>query len=129
MGVVLDSAVISWQNTLIRQTALRGIPTAFANVVGFITELRLGIDLADFDWLARAEELGVPLLLLHGVDDTFVPPEDSEQLAAQRPDIASYEGFDGAQHVRPWNVEPERYEALVGEFLTSVAAGASASTG
>ena len=129
VGLVLDSAVISWTDTLARQTALRGIPVAFSSLVDFITELRLGIDMADFDWLARADELDVPILLLYGVDDTFVPPEDSEQLAAERPDIATAEGFDGAQHVRPWNVEPERYEALVDEFLASVGAGAPASTG
>jgi pimeloyl-ACP methyl ester carboxylesterase len=129
VGVVLDSPVVGWQDTLDAQAALRGYPTLFARVVGLVTEIRLGIDLADFDWVARSDELDVPILILHGRDDTFVPPGASEELAALRPDIVTLESFDGAQHVRPWNVEPERYEALVDEFLSSVGAGAPASAG
>ena len=129
VGAVLDSPVVSWQNTLDGQAALRGYPTAFARVVGYVTELRLGIDLGDFGWVARADEIDVPILILHGVDDTFVPPQPSEQLAAERPGLVTFEPFEGAQHVRPWNVERDRYGGLVADFLTSVKAAQPAAAG
>ena len=129
VGAVLDSPVVSWQDTLERQAALRGLPTVFGRLVGLVTEVRLGIDLADFDWVRRADEVQVPILVLHGLQDTFVPPQSGEELAARRPDLVTFEGFDGAQHVRGWNVERDRYENLVGDFLASVRTTQSAAAG
>lgn len=129
VGAILDSPVVSWQDTLEGQAELRGLPRLFGQLVGFVTGIRLGIDLGDFDWVARSDEIEVPILILHGLQDTYVPPQPGEDLAAERPDLVTFEPFDGAQHVRPWNVERDRYEELVGDFVASVRTAQPAAAG
>lgn len=119
-ALVLDSPVVDWQAVLDQQAVLRGLPTVLAWAAGIVTELRLDLDLDDFDWVARADDLDVPILVLHGPDDTFVPYEPNQALAQLRSDIVTLESFDGAEHVRSWNVDAQRYEQVVGEFLAGV---------
>jgi pimeloyl-ACP methyl ester carboxylesterase len=120
VGMVLDGPVISWRSTLDFQAGLRGLPTVISWAGGIVTELRLDIDLDDFDWIARSEELDVPILVFHGPDDDYVPWEPSRELADLRPDIVTLEQVDEAGHTRSWNVAPTRYEGAVSAFLTDV---------
>lgn len=119
-GLVLDGPVISWRSTLDFQAGLRGLPTLISWAGGVVTEQRLGIDLGDFDWIARADELDVPILIFHGPDDNFVPWEPSRDLAELRPDIVTLVQVDRAGHTRSWNTEPELYERTVTEFVASL---------
>jgi pimeloyl-ACP methyl ester carboxylesterase len=129
VGLVLDGPVISWQSTLDFQAGLRGLPNLISWAGGVVTELRLGIDLADFDWIARADELGVPILIFHGPDDAYVPWEQSRDLADRRPDIVTLEQIDRAGHTRSWNTRPRFYEQRVQEFVASLDQPARAAAG
>ena len=51
----------------------------------------------------------------------LVPVSISERFAKSRPDLVTYEFFAGAPHGGAWNVDSERYEAVVGEFVDRVA--------
>ena len=73
------------------------------------------------DYLDRAGEISVPVLLFHSDADKRVPVSISERFAASRPDLVTYEFFAGAPHGGAWNVDSERYEAVVGEFVDRVA--------
>jgi pimeloyl-ACP methyl ester carboxylesterase len=120
VGMVLDGPVISWRSTLDFQAGLRSLPTVIAWAGGAVTELRLNIDLDDFDWIARADELEVPILIFHGPADAYVPWGPSRDLADLRPDIVTLEQIDKAGHTRSWNTAPRRYEAAVSAFLADV---------
>ncbi len=129
VGLVLDGPVISWTTTLDFQATQRGLPTVISSVGGVVTEQRLGIDFDDFDWIGRADELDVPILVFHGPDDLFVPWEPSRDLADLRPDIVTLEQVDRAGHTRSWNTEPRRYERAVTDFVRSVESPVGVSTG
>jgi hypothetical protein len=58
-------------------------------------------------------------LLIHSVDDEFVPVGPSQELAAARPDLVTMEHWDTARHTKEWNVDPERWERSVAEFVSS----------
>ena len=88
-----------------------------------ISGWRFGIDWGDLDYVAKADLLDIPVLVLHGNEDDTVPLEISERFAAARPDLVELEVFDGAGHVRSWNVDQDRYLEVVGEFLDRVAPG------
>ena len=75
------------------------------------------VDLGRMDWVARAAELSVPLLVLHSDDDEYVPVEPTRWLAAARPDVVRHVEFTGAGHCREWNVDPDRWEREVARFL------------
>jgi pimeloyl-ACP methyl ester carboxylesterase len=75
------------------------------------------IDVALTNWEHRADELKHPTLLIHSVDDEFVPAGPSISLAAKRLDLVRFEAWDQARHTKEWNVDPERWNAVVRDFL------------
>lgn len=127
-GLVLDSPVIDWRETLRGQARLRRIPPVIAALA--ITAMQRPwstaftgqsshIPLAGLDLVERADELEAPILLLHSVDDDFVPSGPSEALALARPDLVELVLFEGARHTRLWNDDPERWEGAVERWLGS----------
>ena len=59
----------------------------------------------------------MPILLMHSVDDGFVPIDGSRRFAAARPDLIEFEVFEGARHTKLWNHDPERWTELVRGWL------------
>ena len=80
------------------------------------------IDLAATDFVRRADELRHPILLIHSLDDEFVPAQRSIDLAAARPDLVQLETWQVARHCKEWNVDQQRWERLVEAFVTQDAA-------
>ncbi|MGB8360420.1 MAG: alpha/beta hydrolase, partial [Acidimicrobiia bacterium] len=87
-----------------------------------VTSLRTGLDFDRVDYVDRADELDVPILLFQGRDDTTVPFEIGEALAEARPDLVEFQPVDDAFHVRAWNEDSSGYAQTITEFLGRVAA-------
>ncbi len=128
-GVVLDSPVVDWLVTLDFQAASRRLPrivrfgvfTLFRERWGrFFTGLAEPLDFERLDFVARAREIEVPVLLLHSDDDGFVPSDASRALAAARPDVVQLEVFQVARHTKLWNYDRERWERVVGDWLAAL---------
>jgi pimeloyl-ACP methyl ester carboxylesterase len=126
VGVILDSPAVDWVDILRFQGQALGLPRELGDGVvrllggpwsGGLTGLAAPIDVEDLDPVARAEEFDVPILLMHSVDDGFVPIDGSRRLAAARPDLIEFEVFEGARHTKLWNHDPERWTALVRGWL------------
>jgi uncharacterized protein len=118
--------VIDWRDVIERQGVVRRLPGAVRAGVPVVLEtdwtsaaagLAEPVDLRRLDWVARASELHIPMLLLHSAADGFVPSGPSERLAAARPDLVTLELYDTAQHTRLWNYDPERWESAVSAFV------------
>ena len=84
------------------------------------TSLRTGLDFDTVDYVDRADELDMPILLFHGVDDTTVPYAIGESLAAARPDLVEFHTLADGGHVRAWNEDPEGYAEIVIDFLEAI---------
>lgn len=61
----------------------------------------------------------IPVLLIHGEDDSFVPCAMSEQIAAACASRVTLATFPGADHGLSYLVDPMRYERTVYEFLNA----------
>ncbi len=120
-GLVLDSPLLDLGATFRLRAQDRGLPQFMARIGQQIARARFGVDWGELDYLRRADELRVPILLFHGAADRVVPVATSEALAAARPDLVTYVRVAGAQHVRGWNLAPQRYEEAVRAFLGQVA--------
>lgn len=122
-GAILDSPVLSMDALLDLQADLAGLPEVVQPPVLFFGELfarlRTDLDTRRLELVERADELDVPLLLIHGTDDAFVPVEPSDAFAEARPET-TYLRVDGAGHVRSWNVARDTYERTVSEFLAGL---------
>ncbi|SER94555.1 hypothetical protein SAMN05216199_1527 [Pedococcus cremeus] len=125
--VILDAPVIDWNDVLAHHAREHGVPAP----VGTLSRTLMGrrwarrlvgvhdpVDVAKTNWVARADELRHRMLLIHSVDDEFVPVGPSEQLAEARPDLVRFEPWVTARHTKEWNTEPERWETAVREFVS-----------
>jgi len=119
-AVVLDAPMLDLAPTVALGISGAPIVGAFADQLRVMTGLRLGIDWEDVNYIDEdVERLSAPILLFHGDADDVVPIETSRRLAELRPDIVSYHEFADAGHTREWNVDSQRYESLVREFLSA----------
>ena len=129
VGVVLDSPVIDWASVLGFQGSELGFPVAASKavlaVIGNSWGKRLTgqstpIDLARLDFVARADELSRPVLLMHSDDDGYVPSTSSHKLADARPDIVTFDGFTVARHTKLWNYDAPRWNLDIATWLMTI---------
>ncbi len=125
-GIVLDSPVVNWVDTLMYQGEAMSLPGPVKKGIlamiskpwgRVLTGQAESIDLARLDFVRRADELDVPILLLHSDDDGYVPSSGSRELAAARPDIVTFVPFETARHTKLWNYDRGRWNGVVADWL------------
>lgn len=130
-GVFLDCPVLDWGYVLRHHSRRNNLPTS----VGLLTRALIGrdslrwlagvsepLDVAQTDWVRRADELTHPMLIMHSVADDFVPIGPSLAVAQARPDLVRLEEWAVARHCRLWNTDTARWEESVQEFVARTAA-------
>lgn len=117
-GAILDSPLLDLGAVMDLRARERNIPRPIVLYSKAIARSRFGIDWGELNYLRRADELTVPMLLFHGDADDEVPIETSDKLAELRPDIVEYLRVPGASHARAWNTDRNTYEATVRDFLS-----------
>ncbi|MEO9104110.1 MAG: alpha/beta fold hydrolase [Terrimesophilobacter sp.] len=136
-GLVLDSPVVNWVDALDFQGRSKGVirplrSFVYAMIGGKwgrpVTGLDDPIDFRRLDFVTRAKELTMPVLILHSDDDDYVPSSASHALAGERPDIVTLEVFNTARHTKLWNYAPERWTRAIGDWLRMLDAASAPST-
>ncbi|MEV7728120.1 prolyl oligopeptidase family serine peptidase [Streptomyces sp. NPDC087917] len=117
-GVVLDSPVLDWRTTLRALLAARHTPAPLIPLAVRAAESRAGLRAERPAPGADPGALRVPVLLIHGPDDTLAPWGPSRRLAAARPDLVTLHPVKGAGHGAMWNADPAGYEEALRRFLT-----------
>ena len=127
-ALVLDAPVIDWRDVLDHHARLHRVPGSWGALAQSLlahdharrlVALEVPLPLDRMDWVARAGELAVPILLLHSDDDDFVPSTPSRRLAAARPDLVTLVSCQGVGHTMEWNLDPEAWDTAVARFLLS----------
>jgi len=121
-AAVLDSPMLDFEATVAWGSRDRFAPGLLKAAGRQLAAWRFDVNWGELDYMSRASELSVPILLFHGDDDPKVPVRTSDQLAEARPDLVTYVRTPGAGHVRSWNSNPEAYERAMTEFLSRVLA-------
>ncbi len=126
-ALVLESPVLDWVATIKANCARAGLPAAAgllalpwlsSPLLARSVDLHGSIPFRELDWIARAQELAVPTLILHGEDDDSAPSAVSRKLAVLRPDLVRLELFD-ADHTMTWNSDQDRWRSTVAAWLTA----------
>lgn len=79
-----------------------------------------GFDLRHTDAVHAVQDTKVPILILHGEADNFVPCSMSEKAALANPELVERHTFPGAGHALSYLSDPERYQVLVARFVKRV---------
>ena len=128
-ALVLDGPVVNWMDVLTHQARVNRIPELagrfgqwmLSNRAGrWVTGLASPVDLRELNWVAKADRLLVPTLIIHSEDDDFVPVGPSAELAELNPAMVTFERFTQARHTREWNVDPEHWNRTVSGWLGAV---------
>lgn len=113
--VVLDSPALDWNEILNFRVKKMGYPTVVAKPGKTFAKLRAGIDFKRAT--TQPGSITHKTLIIHNKDDNSVPQAASKRVAEAQPDLVQFEDFGSGGHIRAWNHDPGRYEALVTNFL------------
>ncbi|MFF3027913.1 alpha/beta hydrolase [Microbacterium sp. NPDC057944] len=127
VGLILESPVVDWRSVLrfqARESGLRGpLPDMAMGALQLPLTARLSgaddaISFDRLDMVARAEELDVPILILHSDDDGFVPSDASHSLQQARPDIVTMPRFTVARHTKLWNYDQTAWTSSITDWVS-----------
>lgn len=123
VGLVLDAPLLNLSNAvdLGAQSLGYPVPPTLLWTAKQLASWRFGLSWPELDYLHPSDYLTVPTLLIHGTADTVVPFADSEQLAADHPDLVTLVQT-GADHGGSWREDPERYNSELLGYLDRVLA-------
>lgn len=76
-----------------------------------------GFSMKDNSPLDSARRARVPMLILHGEDDRFVPCKMSREIARAAGDVCELHTFPGAGHGLCFIVDGDRYRQIVTDFI------------
>lgn len=134
-GLILESPVVDWRGVLRFQAKKAGmrapLPDLAMSALSVPLTARLSgadeaISFDRLDIVARAEELDLPILILHSDDDGFVPADASHALQRARPDIVTMPRFSVARHTKLWNYDQMGWSAAITDWLRDQGLSASA---
>lgn len=79
-----------------------------------------GVKLDSCDCVSAVKKARIPILLIHGEDDRFVPCEMSETIRKANPKLIHRVTFPNAAHGISYIEDKERYEQLINQFIKSL---------
>ncbi|MHA7141868.1 alpha/beta hydrolase [Arthrobacter sp. Sr33] len=135
--LVLDAPVIDWSGTLVANAGSSMLPGLVARlglqILGshgtrWITGLDDPLSFHTLDFLARADELSVPVLVIHSEGDRSTPFAISREFVTRRPELATLITFPSTEHTQEWNADPDGWAAAVENWLRNGPPGPAAVT-
>lgn len=135
VGLILESPVVDWRTVLRFQARIAGVraPLPELAMSALQRPLTARISGADdaisfdrLDMVARAGELTAPMLIIHSVDDGFVPIDSSVALQQARPDLVTMPEFSVARHTKIWNYDQPGWTAAITDWVEAQGFSASA---
>lgn len=79
-----------------------------------------GFDLLETDAVQAVKNTKVPILIIHGEDDRYVPCEMSAEIVQSNPEKVRRVTFPGAAHGISYLADTPRYHRIVKEFIHEV---------
>ncbi|MGO4186819.1 alpha/beta hydrolase [Pseudarthrobacter sp. TAF60_1] len=124
--LVLNAPVIDWRSTLVANARSSMLPGWVARLglqmlgssgTRWITGLDAPLNFPALDFLARADELSVPILVIHSEGDRSTPFAISREFVTRRPELATLLTFPSAEHAQEWNADPDGWDTAVENWL------------
>ena len=120
-GVIADSPFTTPKEIIMRVSRDRKLPPHLiwwmANIGAFLFG---GFRLTGVDAEEAVRRASVPILIIHGEDDRYVPCDMGRRIAAANPELTELQTFPNAGHGLSFLVDRERYERITKAFLKKV---------
>lgn len=120
-GIIADCPYSSPLDIILEVGKQTGYPTKLIRPFVILgAKIFGGFDVTEISAEEAVRSSKIPILLIHGVDDNFVPAEMSEEIAKANPEKVTRHTFPGADHALSYMVDTPRYRKLVTEFVQHV---------
>lgn len=120
-GIVADCPYSSPTKIIMTVARRMRIPSALAAAFSWVgAKVYGGFDLGEADPVRAVKQAKVPILLIHGESDGFVPCDMSGEIQRANPQKVYRCTFPGADHGISFLVDPDRYRHIVAEFSNKV---------
>jgi Dipeptidyl aminopeptidases/acylaminoacyl-peptidases len=115
--VVADSSYSSLKDLVRYQLTLYHLPRLIMPTCSLLLKIFHGYFLKDVDVVKDVKDCSLPVLLIHGDNDTFIPKDEAMKLhqAIKNSELRLYEGCDHTQSVIKHNDE---YSQMISDFLS-----------
>ncbi len=121
--VISDSSYSSLKDLFTYQTkVLYHLPLAILPFASLLLKINHGYFIKDINVANVIKEVDVPILLVHGDSDTFIPKDEAYKLKNANPScvLKLYKGCDHTQSVIHY---PKEYEEMCLEFINNLKEG------
>lgn len=96
------------------------MPEFFVDMADLGARIRYGYSLKSMRPIDSLDDNEVPILFIHGAEDSFILPKNSENMAARTKGRSEIHFIEGAGHAESVIIDPENYKAYVKDFLDSL---------
>ena len=125
-GVIADCGFTSPYDIVAKIAREKHIPLWFLPFVSLQTRLFAGFGLKDYSTLTALQDCRLPLMLIHGEGDTFVPCDMSRKAyAASAASDKTLLTVPNAGHGQSFLLEGDRYRRTLTDFVKRVLKGAA----
>lgn len=115
--VVADCGFSDIENVLKEGYRNAHVPTFLVDVANVTGKLRYGYSLKAMRPIDSLDENTIPILFIHGADDNFILPRNSENMANRTKGYSEIHLIPGAGHAESILTEPKQYQEYVMAFL------------
>lgn len=115
--VVADCGFSDIDNVLREGYRNAGAPTFLVDVADLGAKLRYHYSIQKIRPIDSLNENEIPILFIHGADDTFILPKNSEDMAQRTKGYSELHFIEGAGHAESMLNQPEEYGRIVEAFL------------
>ena len=117
-GVIADCPYSSPIKILLKVGDDQKMPRCIMKPLAHLSARIFGrFDIEEATPIDAVQNTKLPVMLIHGTDDDFVPCEMSKDMKKVNPDIR-LELFPGAHHVMSAIIDSDRYERILNEFIS-----------
>ena len=118
--VVADCGFADIENVIRGAYVSRKLPAWFFDIADFGARMRFHLSLKDMRPIDSLAANTLPILFIHGAEDDFILPKNSEDMKKATAGYAEIYMIPGAGHAESIIVGPDAYREHVGHFLEKV---------
>ena len=118
--VVADCGFSDIENVLKTSYANAHLPTALVDIANFTGKIRYHYSLKAMRPIDALEDNIIPILFIHGADDTFILPKNSEDMAKRTKGYHELHLIPKARHAMSILTAPQAYQKIVKTYLQKV---------
>ncbi len=97
--------------------AMNPVLTFMLKPASLAAKIKYGYSFSQMRPIDALKDNQVPVLFIHGEDDTFIPPENSERMSKATKGYTELHLIPGAVHAKSILTEPDQYREYVTDFL------------